>query len=279
MPEPATSIADFFRELSRRPIVAILGVCLAAAQVGCSSHTSPSQRRPQSASAPDSAHSAAVSDSASREARASATSPIPLDQGTRWDYTGTIQWTDSTKNMHFYELKWTMAVDAATTGPRARAAVVHGFLSDVIFSESGRKPGYSVFLSVGDSLIMVPAASAEVATQLARQLADRPETLPASAVLLLDMPLVAGKKWGQASEGRNDDMYCWIVESEEMHVLAVEGVDRAHPLRVISVAYRTLPDGTEMDIVPGVGITAYSYMHYGTVMSVQLRLVAFRPRR
>jgi hypothetical protein len=178
--------------------------------------------------------------------------------------------------MHFDELKWTMAVDAAATGPKARAAVVHGFLSDLIFSEAGRKPGYSVFLSVGDSLIMVPAASADEATQLARQLADRPETLPASAVLLLDMPLIAGKKWGQES-GRNDDMYCWIVESEEMHVLAVEGVDRAHPLRVISVAYRTLPDGTEMDIVPGVGITGYSYVHHGTVMSVQLRLVAFHP--
>lgn len=252
--------------------IAILA-CLAAALVGCSSHTAPAQRA-QGASSSDSVR-VAISDSAAR-ARAS-TSPIPLDQGTRWDYTGTLQWTDSTMIMHFDEVKWSMAVDAAVTGPRARAAVVHGFLSDLIFSETGRKPGYSVFLSVGDSLIMVPAASADEATQLARRLAERPEALPTSAVLLLDMPLVVGKKWGEASEGRNDDMYCWIVQSEETRVLAVEGVDRA-PLRVISVAYRTLPDGTEMDIVPGVGITAYTYLHHGTVMSVQLRLVAFHRR-
>jgi len=251
--------------------VAILAACLAAAQVGCSSHTAPAQR----ASSPDSVR-VALSDSASREAPAS-TSPIPLDQGTRWDYTGTIQWTDSTMIMHFEELKWSMAVDAAVTGPRARAAVVHGFLSDLIFSESGRKPGYSVFLSVGDSLLMVPAAGSDEATLLARRLADQPETLPVSAVLLLEMPLVAGKRWGEASEGRDDDMYCWIVRSEETHVLAVEGVDRA-PLHVISVAYRTLPDETVMDIVPGIGITAYSYIHHGTVMSVEVHLVAFHRR-
>jgi hypothetical protein len=46
---------------------------------------------------------------------------------------------------------------------------------------------------------------------------------------------------------------------------------------VFLLQYITNPDGTEMEVSPGIGILSYQYHHHGTVAETSLTLVEFHP--
>jgi hypothetical protein len=62
-----------------------------------------------------------------------------------------------------------------------------------------------------------------------------------------------------------------------MSLSGIAGLPHEMPQEVdsYSLAYRTLPDDTKIDFVPGVGIVTYEYHHHGTVADTEVKLVEF----
>jgi hypothetical protein len=46
---------------------------------------------------------------------------------------------------------------------------------------------------------------------------------------------------------------------------------------VFQLHFRTLPDDTTAEVVPGLGILSYQYHHHGSVADTELQLVEFHP--
>ena len=94
--------------------------------------------------------------------------------------------------------------------------------------------------------------------------------------LLMQLPLKKGtKSCDDESKARTDDMYCWIVASERpahSNELRGSGLTRASAFQI---QFRTLPDDTELEIIPGVGVVSYEYHHHGSVADTSFTLVEF----
>ena len=87
----------------------------------------------------------------------------------------------------------------------------------------------------------------------------------------LVFPLHPGQRFGEAeSLQRGDDSYQWIVKRAEPQKIAGKVYRDAYSLR-----FHTLPDVTELHFVPGIGVTREKYVHIGTVIEWDLRLVRF----
>jgi hypothetical protein len=81
---------------------------------------------------------------------------------------------------------------------------------------------------------------------------------------------------GDFSNRLRGTRYCWNVEGESPFEMKAN--TNAVPLqnpREFSCVYRTSPDHSFMKIVPGLGITAYVYVHHGTLAETDLRLIDF----
>jgi hypothetical protein len=95
--------------------------------------------------------------------------------------------------------------------------------------------------------------------------------------LILDCPLIAGKRFGEFEQlTRIDYSYSWHVVSEEK--LRIKGVKGISPWRkrvVYTIEYRTRPDFQSIVFTPGIGILEYIYHHNGTPCDVQLHLKEF----
>ena len=74
---------------------------------------------------------------------------------------------------------------------------------------------------------------------------------------------------------RDDDMYCWAVNSVES--VSLTNVKGLAPKRyeVYEIDYRTNPDDITLQLLPGVGVIRYQYHHHGTVAETDVKLVAF----
>jgi len=71
-------------------------------------------------------------------------------------------------------------------------------------------------------------------------------------------------------------MYCWVAGPP--HAANLDGVKglTAGNRTAYEIEYRTNPDDTEFEFVPGVGITSYEYHHHGSIAETELHLVEFR---
>ena len=94
------------------------------------------------------------------------------------------------------------------------------------------------------------------------------------AELLFQWPPIGGAQPGGGTcPERSDQMYCWVLDSFSKRSLRrIEGL-KPGSYTVYSVIYRTNPDHTIIDLVPGVGVTGYEYSHHGTVDDIDLSLV------
>lgn len=77
---------------------------------------------------------------------------------------------------------------------------------------------------------------------------------------------------------RNDTWYGWVVERVVPAQAPVPGMPDA-PRPGYLMTYHTLPDEETVILVPGVGITAFTYLHHGTVAEAHLHLIGYRPGR
>ena len=101
---------------------------------------------------------------------------------------------------------------------------------------------------------------------------------PEQSLMLLQLPAKVGSFWdNEAATARQDGFYSWQVESI-CPVAAgqrVAGYSMPRATECYSTAFRTCPDTTIYRFVPGIGITAHSYVHHGTIDESQESLQQF----
>jgi hypothetical protein len=111
---------------------------------------------------------------------------------------------------------------------------------------------------------------------------------PVEDDLRMKFPAGVGSTWlrednlkdcnGKPIPPRHDTWYCWCVE--EIGPAKLPGaVARSFPsakARQYSLAYRTNPDHTLHNFVPGIGVMNYEYRHHGTVEDASDTLIDFQ---
>jgi len=205
---------------------------------------------------------------------------FPLSKGSAWTYQGTAKWTrpDSGQVVE-KSLTWKMEITETLRRGHVLAAVLKGHPADVAHFQEGKAPGNYLIVQVGSAKLYllredrVPEALARL-----RDEQDALHGLVREEEIFLDAPLVAGKIFGEAAQlTRGDGSYCWVVEAEAPAQLqGIKGIGAANARTCYRLIYRTRPDHTETELVPGIGITRYVYVHHGTVAETDVKLVEYR---
>jgi hypothetical protein len=205
---------------------------------------------------------------------------FPLSAGTTWVYKGTSKWTRSDSGEVVEKsVTWKMQVLETLTRRQVTAAVVNGYPQDLAHFEEGKTPGDYLIVRVGPAkYYLVRQLRTEEALRRLRDENDLLGGLVGEDEIILDAPLVPGKIYGEADLiTRQDRMYSWIVEdARPAELRGIKGVAPAGGRTEYEITYRTLPDHTIMNFVPGIGITRYVYGHHGTVSETDVQLVEFR---
>ena len=96
------------------------------------------------------------------------------------------------------------------------------------------------------------------------------------ADLFLETLYDTGQTFGEAAQlTRDDGNYYWrVIGKSAFDPSAIKGLRITGPFDQYTLSYRTQPDETLMDIVPGIGITRYRYTHHGTSEELDLRLTS-----
>jgi hypothetical protein len=180
---------------------------------------------------------------------------FPLATGATWTYEGTVTWAGPDGEPIEKQVTWPMQVVETIDRGQWVGFVIKGFPGDLPWSEGEAQPGDWLIVREDGRRYYLSRATPEL---IAAFRAGQPGT-PAADDLFLETPLVDGQRICHGDDTR----YCWDVAA------ATGGA--------FTLAYRTLPDHTMIEFLPGKGITAYTYGHHGTLSDVDVRLVTYRP--
>lgn len=204
---------------------------------------------------------------------------FPLSPGTYWIYRGLVrsQLEGSTVGK-VTDVTWKMSVVRVVERDGIIAAIVSGFPGDLNWSEGHAEPQTSILIGTRDAKFYLKG---EFDTRSVLDQIDNPKYSLRDLIdaddLILQLPLSVGQRFGCDDDAakRNDGMYCWVFGPP--HPAALEGVKGVAQGRHVAykIRYSTNPDDTEIEFVPGVGITSYEYHHHGTIADTELHLVEF----
>jgi hypothetical protein len=205
-------------------------------------------------------------------------SPIPLEKGNRWIFEGKIETTlTGSSKVYTTNICWAMEVVDSNKSTNVQAAIVRGFPDELPWFEPGHVPGYCVLLNFSNRVYQLKMPDEKEATETLKNIMIEPGKFSTQAQdynELYALPLAKGKRWGGDTK-REDGWYCWRVEKVKQETLHIEGESSNQTTTTYALAYRCNPEHELVDIVPGLGITRFVYMHHGTVASVDVRLVSF----
>ena len=207
---------------------------------------------------------------------------FPLAKGNYWVYQGESKFLVKNpvteKNEPKTEaLTWKMEVVDTTTRDGVFAALIKGFPSDLAWYEPGKERGDYLIVRVGtatyyrffDKAALDAWAKIKDETQSLDDLDGKGE-------LFLDAPLVDGKVFGGTFHDLARGRYCWVVEGAAgFDPKRFPAAGKLVEHRDFNLTYRTSPEHTFIDFVPGLGIVGYSYAHHGTLAETDLVLVEF----
>jgi hypothetical protein len=203
---------------------------------------------------------------------------FPMTVGTYWVYEGTVSWPNpETEEPVNQAVSWKMSVLKVARKKGLVGIIVLGFPADLDWSTGKTEP--QPWLILEDEKRQVYRANLGPNYDLTRLDGPDPplERFLDQDALLFEWPLRKGAKFcDEEAKPREDDLYCWVVTEEAVRPVSVKGIASAQ-LPVFRLQYRSLPDGTSMDLVPGVGVISYQYHHHGTVADTDLKLVEFHP--
>jgi|HubBroStandDraft_4_1064222.scaffolds.fasta_scaffold49537_2 hypothetical protein len=204
---------------------------------------------------------------------------LPLTPGTWWLYRGTVTWADAqTEKEVQANVTLKMTVEKVIQKPEFTIAVLSGFPRDLDWAtgEVAAMPWLLIETKRHEIYYNSPPPDFDYA-KLEKDAASLDKLLSEDN-LLFRWPLKKGMKFGDAeSVRRDDDHYCWVVATQETKKLDdIKGLP-SRSADVFLLQYITNPDGTEMEISPGIGILSYQYHHHGTVADTSLTLVEFHP--
>jgi hypothetical protein len=96
--------------------------------------------------------------------------------------------------------------------------------------------------------------------------------------LFLVTPLKDKMEFGRNPDDpdRNDNMYEWFVEEEgKRRIDNIDGISPKELYTIYTISYNTLPDSQVIEYAPYIGIISSSYVHHGTVMNSDTKLIKF----
>jgi hypothetical protein len=188
---------------------------------------------------------------------------LPLAPGVTWVYRGVTRWSVPKPPTYAAErvLTWRVKVLAAGYRGENWLALLEGFPTDLCWYEPGKTtPGRYLVIRTPRGGYYLSATDAHRLNLVTRK--DVQALLTPGNLLLVE-PLRKGLDYGMdpADPPRPDHWYRWHVEQAGR--------------RQFHLAYRTCPDETLMTVAPGRGITAFTYVHHGTVAETHLRLIEY----
>jgi hypothetical protein len=202
---------------------------------------------------------------------------FPFSTGTYWVYEGTVRWYDFENDQPASaEVKWKMSVEKIVRKQGVTAAVVTGFPADLDWTAGTTEP--KPWLILEDEKREVYYENLGPEFDLAKLNGDEHafDKFMVEDNFFFQWPLRQGAKFcGEEAKKRDDGMYCWVVEQVATKKLGAAKGAPAEEQPVFQLQYRTLPDDTTIELVPGVGVLSYQYHHHGTVADTELQLVEF----
>lgn len=194
---------------------------------------------------------------------------FPLEKGNYWVYKGTVKWANGQK-VESKPLTWKMTVHDVRESARGKVAIVTGFPGDVAWYEQGMTPKYSVLVEDDKRVYLNTYQDEHQAVMAANYVQAGAKEKVSFPDCIMEFPLTKGKEYKADPE---DGRYAWSVDSVDKVRMKVKGCKSGKPVTKYGLSYRTGADDTEMEFVPGLGITRYVYEHHGTVASEDLRLI------
>jgi hypothetical protein len=204
---------------------------------------------------------------------------FPFSVGTYWVYKGTVRWDDPEgEKPGSAEVAWKMAVQRVIRRKTVVAAVITGFPADLDWSAGTTEPKPWLILETDRHQVYYLNLGPNF--DLAKLNGDDQVFDKFLVVdnLLLEWPLKQDAKFcDEEAKKRDDGLYCWVVSQSKKETLpSVVGVPSVER-QVFQLQYRTLPDDTTMELVPGIGLVTYQYHHHGTTADTELQLTEFHP--
>jgi hypothetical protein len=202
---------------------------------------------------------------------------IPFRAGTYWVYKGTVRWYDYENDKPASsEVTWKMTVVRVIRKKAVVAAIVTGFPADLDWSAGTTEPKPWLILENENHQVYYENLGPNF--DLSKLDGDDHvfDTFMVDDNLFFQWPLHQDAKFcDDEAKKRDDGMYCWVVigAGTEKSIKGVSASDQPF----FHLQYRTLPDDTAIDLVPGIGLLSYQYHHHGTVADTELKLIEFHP--
>jgi hypothetical protein len=186
---------------------------------------------------------------------------FPFVKGTAWTYAGTVRWTSDRNHVRSSNVRWSSEVVDAFVAGDVSAALLKGGVWDLAWWSPQVQRGSYVILRMGTRFYV---ASDDAKTIFAAAKKSGRKALPANVERApwFSTPLIQGRLFRPSDVApRDDTRYGWLVET-------------ATP-RGYGLSYRTLPDEEHLTLVPGIGITSFTYLHHGTVAEAHVHLIGY----
>jgi hypothetical protein len=203
---------------------------------------------------------------------------FPLAPAASWTYRVEVAWTPiGSADVQRRTLTWTTTVLTVQESRGAVVATVRGWLSDLAWWEPDRPAQTSVLACRAGRVHLLRPGAGDPAALADALVAGG--AAPASADLILELPLRTGALFGRDAADRADTFYAWYVESAAPLSADVSRLQPGLTDSAYTVVYRTMPDHQTVQFVPGLGVAAYEYSHHGTVAHAEAVLIAYVPGR
>ncbi|HEY0381372.1 MAG TPA: hypothetical protein VGC72_04170 [Candidatus Elarobacter sp.] len=200
---------------------------------------------------------------------------VPFVTGTVWTYQALLKWTDPPNTLRRSEVRWTSTVIDAFDHGDVAGALLRGGVWDLAWWSRDPRPGSYEVVRVGTRyyLLRDVSKSAFAAVKAAGR-----KALPADLDqhVWFDVPLTKGRVLRPRDMGRRDDTsYGWWIESVGPARLDLPGL-RDPARQAFRLTYDTLASEHHETVVPGIGITAFTYVHHGSLAEAYAHLIAYR---
>jgi hypothetical protein len=205
---------------------------------------------------------------------------FPVAEGTTWVYQGVIRWgrygSDDTKER---EVIWKMETEQVIRHGGLVAAVLKGFPADLNWTTGNPDPRDTLLVVNGGNryYFVSPLHFRSAWIRLQAEL-EPLKGLMTETDLLFQLPLTQGAKFCGADvidRTETSSMFCWHVGPElPADLKGIKGVP-AGKRSSYDIHYLTITDETEIQIVPGIGITRYEYHRHTSPADTILNLTEF----
>jgi len=204
---------------------------------------------------------------------------FPLDEGTFWAYDANVEYSvreapaPAPLSVRKKNLRYEIRVLDHLSGDGIEAGLLDGYPSDLSWYEEGQQRSKCIILRTGtNNYFLLTRDVDKIWKELQTGGFDGNQEELNGSSLILQAPLEAGMRFGEFEQTART-RYCWVVEGART-VESIPGVP-ASAATAYSLAFRTSPDHTFIEFLPGVGIVHYEYSHHGTVANASLSLVQF----